>query len=143
MKRSVRQGVHRLRQAREFQGVWPDGARAALSISFDDARPSQPRVAAPLFDRLDVRATFFVLPEPLSRERAAWRDMVAAGHEIGNHTASHPCSGNFPWSRGRALERLTVGDIAGEVDDAERRIEDSVGVTPTVFAYPCGQTFVG
>jgi peptidoglycan/xylan/chitin deacetylase (PgdA/CDA1 family) len=143
MKRRVRQGVHRLRQAREFRGVWPDGARAALSITFDDARPSQPRVAAPVLDRLDVRATFFVLPEPVNRDRAAWQDMVGAGHEIGNHTASHPCSGNFPWSRGRALEQLTVADIAREVDDAERQIEDAVGVTPTVFAYPCGQTFVG
>src|SRR6478735_2735850 len=143
MKRSVRHGVHRLRQAREFRGVWPDGARAALSITFDDARASQPRVAHPLLDRLGVRATFFVLPQPLTQDRAAWQEMIAAGHEIGNHTVSHPCSGNFPWSRDRALEELTVADIAREVDDADRQIEDALGVTPTEFAYPCGQTYVG
>jgi peptidoglycan/xylan/chitin deacetylase (PgdA/CDA1 family) len=143
MKRSVRRGVQRLREAREFRGVWADGARAALSITFDDARASQPRVAAPLFERLGVRATFFVLPEPVSRDSGAWKEMVAAGHEMGNHTVNHPCSGNFPWSRGRALEEMTVADVAREVDDAERQIEDALGVAPTVFAYPCGHTFVG
>jgi peptidoglycan/xylan/chitin deacetylase (PgdA/CDA1 family) len=135
--------MRRIRQARELRGLWPDGAQAALSITFDDARASQPRVAFPLLERLDVRATFFVLPEPVQRERAAWQEAVAAGHEIGNHTVSHPCSANFPWSRAHALESLTVEELAAEVDDAERRIEDALGVTPSVFAYPCGQTFVG
>jgi peptidoglycan/xylan/chitin deacetylase (PgdA/CDA1 family) len=123
--------------------VWPERARSALSISFDDARESQPRVLLPLLDRLGVRATFFVLPAAVEGDPVPWREAVAAGHEIGNHTATHPCSANFPWSRGRAIEELTEADFARDVDDAERRIEDALGVTPRVFAYPCGHTFVG
>jgi peptidoglycan/xylan/chitin deacetylase (PgdA/CDA1 family) len=153
MMQSIRRGVRAVRGLRRPRpggerrgagpGVWPDGARAALSITFDDARASQPRVAFPLLARLDVRTTFFVLPDPLRHDRVAWQEAVAAGHEIGNHTVNHPCSANFPWSRDRALESLTVDDLAAEVADAEHRIEDAVGVTPSVFAYPCGQTFVG
>lgn len=112
-------------------------------MSFDDARDSQPRVLLPLLDRLGVRATFFVLPEPVERDPGPWREVVAAGHEIGNHTADHPCSANFAWSRGRPLEDLSLTDLAREFDEAQRRIEDTLGVTPRVFAYPCGQTFVG
>ena len=100
-------------------------------------------MALPLLQRLGVRATFFVLPGALDRDPGPWREALAAGHEIGNHTVNHPCSANFPWSRARPLEQLTLADFSRELDDAERRIEDTLGVTPRVFAYPCGSSFVG
>src|ERR1700738_2569386 len=94
---------------------WPDRYRAAISLSFDDARPSQLRCGRPLLDRLDVRATFFVLPDAVARTNTEWRDVVAQGHEVGNHTLTHPCSGNFPWSRANALERMTVAGFRSDV----------------------------
>ena len=135
--------MRQLREARARRGVWPGSDRCALSISFDDARDSQPRALLPLLDRLGVRATFFVLPDPVERDPGPWREVVAAGHEIGNHTATHPCSANNPWSRHRGLEQLTLADFTRELDEAEQRIEATLGVTPRVFAYPCGNTFVG
>ena len=36
---------------------WPDGARAAVSLTFDDARPSQVDVGLPVFDRHGVKVT--------------------------------------------------------------------------------------
>ena len=41
---------------------WPEGARAAVSLSFDDARPSQVDVGLPIFDRHGVKVTFFLVP---------------------------------------------------------------------------------
>jgi hypothetical protein len=84
-----------------------------------------------------------VLPENVEREHAGWTEVVAAGHEIGNHTARHPCSANFAYSRHHAIEDLTLADIETEITDADRWISDHLGVTPRVFAYPCGHTFVG
>ena len=55
----------------------------------------------------------------------------------------HPCSGNFAWSRSRALEDFTLDRMRQELNDATRAIEDATGVRPVTFAYPCGQTFVG
>jgi hypothetical protein len=55
----------------------------------------------------------------------------------------HPCSGNFEWSRAQALEDLTLTDLRKELDDADRQLENLLGLKPRVFAYPCGQTFVG
>ncbi len=123
--------------------VWPDGQRAALSFSFDDARPSQVIAGIPVLERLGVPATFFVLPDKVAEERVRWRDAVAAGHEIGNHTLHHPCRANFPWSREHALEDLTLSDLRTEIDDASRQIRKLLEVEPVSFAYPCGQTFVG
>src|SRR5277367_1555160 len=75
--------------------------------------------------------------------RRGWKEVVAAGHEIGNHTARHPCSANFAWSRHHAIEALTLDDMAGEIADANAWIADVLGVEPRTFAYPCGHTFVG
>ena len=143
MKVELRRGMNRLRRAWPFGGAWPPGSRAALSLSFDDARPSQISEGIPLLDRLGVAATFFVLPDAVAAEPLGWRDVVAGGHEIGNHTVHHPCSGNFEWSRARSLENLTLGELRKELDEADRQLQDLLGVTPRVFAYPCGQTFVG
>jgi hypothetical protein len=122
---------------------WPNGHRAALSLSFDDARPSQLRRGLPLLDRLGIPATFFVLPNAVEATVTEWRDVVARGHEIGNHTVTHPCGHRFEWSRANALERMTIDDFKSEIREANRCLRDLLGLEPTVFAYPCGDTFVG
>jgi peptidoglycan-N-acetylglucosamine deacetylase len=122
---------------------WPEGKRMALSLTFDDARPSQLENAVPILDRHGVKATFYVNPQPLAARAADWRAVAASGHEIGNHSATHPCTGNFLWSRDRALESQTLETIAADIDRATREIEDLIGVRTRTFAYPCGQTFVG
>ncbi len=123
--------------------AWPEGKKAALSLTFDDARLSQPDVGIPLLNRYRVKGTFYVTPAAVERRLDAWKDAVAAGHEIANHTLVHPCSANFTWSRDKAVEGYDLAKIAAEIDEADRQIEALLGVTPTTFAYPCGHTFVG
>lgn len=122
---------------------WPNGARVALSLSFDDARTSQVDVGLDLFDRLGVQVTFYVVPGAVEQRLDGWRRLRDAGHEIGNHSLTHPCTGNFAWSRDNALETYTLDRMRKNLADANERIHDLLGVTPEVFAYPCGQTFVG
>lgn len=127
--------------AEEF--VWPKGKRAAVSLTFDDARESQLDVGIPLLNRYGVKATFYVLPIGVKPRLSAWKDVVNAGHEIGNHSLNHPCSGNFPFIKENALEYYTLERMADELDTSNLAIERMLGVRPTSFAYPCGQTFVG
>lgn len=122
---------------------WPDGKRAALSLSFDDARLSQPDVGIPLLDKYEVKATFYVQPGPLEQRLEAWKRAVADGQEIGNHSVSHPCTGNFAWSRHNALEDYTLAQIRSQLQEANHLIHEKLGVTPESFAYPCGEKFVG
>ena len=122
---------------------WPDGKRVALSLSFDDGRASQVEGGAALLDRHGVKATFYVTPSSVEPRLDAWKRVVAAGHEIANHSLNHPCSGNFIWSRNKALEDHTLASIEREMTEANRRLHELLGVTPESFAYPCGQTFVG
>src|SRR5437867_2466851 len=87
--------------------VWPAGKRAAVSLTFDDARPSQSE-ALRILDAHGVKGTFYISLAAAEQNIEIWRSAVAGGHEIGNHTMSHPCSANFPWARKSALEDYTL-----------------------------------
>lgn len=131
----------RLAQQEDFR--WPEGKRAAISLTFDDARSSQTENCIPVLDKYSVKATFYVTPKNVIPQLADWRRAVANGHEIGNHTVLHPCSGNFRFARHKALEEYTLEKMAEQLDDANIQIENLLGVTPVTYAYTCGQTFVG
>lgn len=125
------------------QGPWPPGRRGAVSLTFDDARPSQLDPGMALLAETSARATFYVSLDRVRERTAQWREALEAGHEIGNHTMSHPCSGNFAFSRRNALEDFGLARMERDIDEASAAIHDLLGVTPRSFAYPCGQTFVG
>jgi peptidoglycan/xylan/chitin deacetylase (PgdA/CDA1 family) len=122
---------------------WPDGKIAAVSLSFDDARLSHVDRGLAVLDACGARATFYVSIANLDQRLDAWRRALAGGHEIGNHTLSHPCSGNFAFARANPLEDYTLRRMEAELQGANDAIRRRLGVTPATFAYPCGQKFVG
>ena len=122
---------------------WPEEKRVAVSLTFDDARPSQLEYGIPVLDRHGTHATFYIHAGRAAERAADWKKALETGHELGNHTENHPCTGNFEWSRERALENQDLQSIAGEIDLANRAIADLIGIRPTTFAFPCGQKFVG
>jgi len=122
---------------------WPNAKLAAVSLSFDDARVSQIDTGLALLNRQHVKVTFFVQAENISKRLEGWKKAVADGHEIGNHSKSHPCTANYSFSRLNALEDYSLEMMAGQLDGANAEIEGLLGVKPRTFAYPCGQKFVG
>jgi len=127
----------------QSQFPWPEGKQMAISLTWDDGRSSQVEVGTPILDQYGIKATFYVVPSAVERSLDGWKQAVANGHEIGNHSMTHPCSGNFLWAREKALEEMDLVDMDEQLDDANVRIKEILGVEPTEFAYPCGQTFVG
>ena len=122
---------------------WPEGKRAAISLSFDDGRPSQIDNGIPIFDRYNVKATFYVSPSGVEKRLDDWKKALANGHEIGNHTLSHPCTINYGSNSKNVLENYTLEMMEQEMDGANVGIEKLLGVKPSTFAYPCGQKYVG
>lgn len=122
---------------------WPNGKRAAVSLSFDDARTSQVDTGLALFEQHHVKVTFFLQSENIGKRLDGWKKAVAGGHEIGNHTITHPCTGNYAFSRHNALEDYSLEAMAAQLDGANAEIERLLGVKPRTFAYPCGLKFVG
>tara|TARA_B100000678_G_scaffold200845_2_gene168881 strand:+ start:629 stop:1366 length:738 start_codon:yes stop_codon:yes gene_type:complete len=64
--------------------------RKIVALTFDDG-PTPRGVAAvlPILDEYDAKATFFLIGKHMERHPQAASDIVAAGHELGNHTFSH------------------------------------------------------
>ena len=122
---------------------WPENRAAAISLSFDDARQSNVEVGLNLFREFDVQVTYYVNPAQMLPKLDLWKMAVQEGHEIGNHSAVHPCTGNFDWSRTRALESYTIPSMRKELMEANAQIEELLGVVPVSYAYTCGNTFVG
>jgi peptidoglycan/xylan/chitin deacetylase (PgdA/CDA1 family) len=122
---------------------WLNGKKAALSFTFDDARQTQLTNAIPCLDQYGIKATFYVLQKNVERDVAGWQRIAQEGHEIGNHTISHPCSGNFAHSRHRALELFSWSQMEDEIIEANHLVKETLGVLPQTFAYPCGNSFVG
>ncbi|MGD0125817.1 MAG: polysaccharide deacetylase family protein [Terriglobia bacterium] len=124
---------------------WPNGKRVAVSLSFDDARASQLNVGLDVINPTGVKVTFFVTTgsDAFRPKIDGWKRALASGHEIGNHTVNHPCTGNFPWSFHNALENYTLEQMSQQLDDSNAQIQQLLGVRAVTFAYPCGQKFVG
>lgn len=122
---------------------WPENKSAALSITFDDSRLSQLENGIPILDRYGFKGVFYVLPHVVEQNRDAWKAAMNAGHEMGNHTVTHPCSGNFRFSQHNALEEYSPSRMESELDDANEALQTLLGEKPRTFAYPCGQTFIG
>ena len=131
-------------QERVKEIQWPEGKKMAISLSFDDARLSQIDAGIPVLNELGVKATFYLSIDPMRERLDGWKQAVQSGHEIGNHANTHPCSGNYFWvGKGNELENFTLKTMRKNLEEANKAIAAALGVNCTLFAYPCGQKFVG
>jgi peptidoglycan-N-acetylglucosamine deacetylase len=127
--------------------AWPDGRLGAVSLTFDDGAASQLRRAVPALNEAGLQGTFYLNPrgEDWEARLAPWIAVADAGHEIGNHTLTHPCTRGFADRLDvPCLERMTLADIESDILEAERRLR---AVIPhhdrRSFCYPCYFSYVG
>ena len=112
------------------KSAWPGSARAAVSLTYDDGYDSQLDNAAPVLAELSLSATFFLTVRNMQARLADWKMLAEKGHEIGNHTMTHPCNLGA-YSAKRFMEE--------EILPAEHYFDDNFGgPRPRCFAYPCG-----
>jgi peptidoglycan/xylan/chitin deacetylase (PgdA/CDA1 family) len=124
---------------------WPRGARAAVSLTYDDAVPTQ-RVAAGALERLGLHGTFFLTgtAPDLQASRARWRALLGAGHELASHTMHHPCDCSHAWvPRGFTTQDYDLTRMGDELDETLELLTSLGAPPPYTFAYPCGETRVG
>jgi len=107
--------------------VWPGDRRAACSIAFDDNWSSHTMFAAPELERRGMRGTFNLIAGQVARWEP-WQALVDQGHEIANHTLTHPL-----------LSALTPEEAEEEILIAHRLLRDRLpGARILSFSYPGG-----
>lgn len=120
------------------------GTQPALTITFDDGYADNLTAAAPILDRHDLSATFFITTGAMGGEnRFAWdaglqprpglmswdqvRELRAAGFGIGSHTVTHA-----------RLAGLGGPELQYEMAASRQRLELELGEAAEDFAYPFG-----
>src|SRR5205085_11172613 len=99
-----------------------------IALTFDDGPDPEwtPRILETLARR-DVPATFFVVGERAKRAPDVVRTIAAAGHDLGNHSWSHP-----------NLWFCTPSRTAAEIDPTQDLLADLTGTAPRYFRPPWG-----
>src|SRR2546423_15110509 len=109
-----------------FDWVHVDGPYIALT--FDDG--PQPKLTPKLLDLLaahHIKATFFVIGTNVTEHPEIVARAAREGHEIGNHSWSHP---NFARMSDQAVRR--------QVQLTEDAIKNATGARPTLLRPPYG-----
>lgn len=131
--------------------VWPNGAKAAIALTYDDSLDSHLDNALPALDARGLKATLFLsIERPATFARIEeWRAAAAAGHELANHTVFHPCKGSLPgrdWVSPEAdLDSYTVRRLVRELVFANNALAviDGRKDASRTFAYPCADFEAG
>jgi peptidoglycan/xylan/chitin deacetylase (PgdA/CDA1 family) len=106
--------------------------RRSIALTFDDGPSEGTTQLLDILNHYRTPATFFVCGMNVQRLPGVAQAVAAAGHEIGNHTYSHP-----------ALYLRSSRFIAGELSAAQSIIADTTGAAPRLFRAPFGARWFG
>jgi len=100
----------------------------AVAISFDASWGGDKTMKLlDILDEYGVKTTFFLVDIWVKNYPELTREIVARGHEIGNHSTTHP-----------HMSQLTAEKIAEELNIQADHVEALTGVRPTLFRPPYG-----
>jgi peptidoglycan-N-acetylglucosamine deacetylase len=108
------------------------GIRRAIALTFDDGPSESTPQLLEILARHRAPATFFQIGANVRRMPQVAREVAAAGHEIGNHTDTHPL-----------LALRTPAFIYDQVARAQDTIEQATGTHPRLFRAPYGVRWFG
>jgi peptidoglycan-N-acetylglucosamine deacetylase len=99
-----------------------------IAMTFDDGPSAEntPRLLEMLKQR-DIKATFFLIGQNVASNPDLVRRILAEGHEIGNHSWTHP-----------QLSKLSDQKVTAEITKTQDAIKEASGFTPTLLRPPYG-----
>jgi len=99
-----------------------------IAMTFDDGPSAEntPRLLEMLKQR-NIKATFFLIGQNAASNPEIVRRILADGHEIGNHSWTHP-----------QLSKLSDERVTAEITKTQEAIKSAGGFTPTLLRPPYG-----
>jgi peptidoglycan/xylan/chitin deacetylase (PgdA/CDA1 family) len=106
--------------------------RSAIALTFDDGPSESTPALLEILARHRAPATFFQIGANVRRLPEIAREAASAGHEIGNHSDTHPI-----------LALKSPGFIQRELARAQDSIDHATGLRPRYFRAPYGVRWFG
>src|SRR5215469_9611798 len=99
-----------------------------LALTYDDG-PNDPHTFRLLevLTKHNVRATFFLIGRFVQQRPDIVREIVEAGHVVGNHTFTHPL-----------LTLKSSSEVRKELSDCGAELQDAIGAHSNLFRPPFG-----
>ncbi len=126
-----------------FLGCSAVSRKETITITFDDGFVSNLVEAVPLMKKVGVQGINYLVADRLGQtsdweareggeadplmDESQVREWLAAGHQIGAHTCTHP-----------RLSQLSETQAIEEISASRKKLEDRFGVPIEHFAYPYG-----
>jgi peptidoglycan/xylan/chitin deacetylase (PgdA/CDA1 family) len=109
-----------------FTGLAPGTKQ--LALTYDDG-PNDPHTLRLLevLAKHDVRVTFFLIGRYVRQHPEIAREVVKAGHVVGNHTFTHPL-----------LTLKSASEVRRELTDCRSALQDAIGEHSNLFRPPFG-----
>jgi peptidoglycan-N-acetylglucosamine deacetylase len=117
------------RPAHGLKDLTPPAPPAAVALTIDDGpHPTYTPQMLDLLAEFHVPATFSLIGEQVTEYPQLVKRIVASGHQVSDHTMTHPIN----------LPSLAADRIQVEIGDAHDRIAQLTGVAPKFFRAPGG-----
>ncbi|WP_315386749.1 polysaccharide deacetylase family protein [uncultured Stenotrophomonas sp.] len=107
------------------------GPTQQVWLTIDDGPSAETPAVLDLLDRYQAKATFFMVGERAAAEPALVRQVLARGHDLGNHSHSHPQT---------RFWRLGPATMAGEIAQCQQALAGIAGHPPRWYRSVVGMT---
>jgi peptidoglycan/xylan/chitin deacetylase (PgdA/CDA1 family) len=122
-----------------------NGKKCAVVLTYDDALNVHLDKVIPCLDSAGIRGTFYLIGESqvVNDRITEWRKAAMEGHELGNHSLTHPCDGRLTgrsWvSPGNDLSKYSVDRADKEIRVTNTLLQAIDGKKERTYASPCGE----
>ena len=103
-------------------------SRKAVALTFDDGpNPNTTPVALELLKKYNAKATFFMVGRAVAGNENIIKQVVAEGHQIGNHSWSHPL-----------LTKISLEQAKSQINDTTEALKKASGQDVHIMRPPYG-----
>lgn len=103
-------------------------SRKAVALTFDDGpNPNTTPVALELLKKYNAKATFFMVGRSVAGNEEIIKQVVAEGHQIGNHSWSHPL-----------LTKISLEQAKSQINDTTEALKKASGQNVHIMRPPYG-----
>ena len=103
-------------------------SRKAVALTFDDGpNPNTTPVALELLKKYNAKGTFFMVGKAVAGNEEIIKQVVAEGHQIGNHSWSHPL-----------LTKISLEQAKSQINDTTEALKKASGQDVHIMRPPYG-----
>jgi len=116
-------------EPREIPIYYVDTEDKVCAISFDAAWGNeQTDNLLNILDEYKIHSTFFLVKQWVDKYPESVRDIAARGHDVGNHSSTHP-----------HMAQLSSSEQLEEINSCNEAIQQLTGSAPRLFRAPYGE----